>query len=161
MPRRGKRVILAQRVYTRWTHAEWAGSSAGRAPALQAGGHRFEPCSAYHLVNDRGVVVQLVRTPACHAGGREFESRRPRHFFKGRSFRGFGPFFLVPGDLLVVLSGDNVEEVAGGDAGWIKPVRYPSGKGRALIGLVATLGICLTASFFRLIALFYGRGDGF
>ena len=26
-----------------------AGSSAGRAPALQAGGHRFEPCSAYHL----------------------------------------------------------------------------------------------------------------
>ena len=25
----------------------WALSSAGRAPALQAGGHRFEPCSAH------------------------------------------------------------------------------------------------------------------
>ena len=28
----------------------WAGSSAGRAPALQAGGHRFKPCSAYHFI---------------------------------------------------------------------------------------------------------------
>ncbi len=25
-----------------------ANSSAGRAPALQAGGHRFEPCFAHH-----------------------------------------------------------------------------------------------------------------
>jgi hypothetical protein len=28
----------------------WALSSAGRAPALQAGGHRFDPCSAHHLL---------------------------------------------------------------------------------------------------------------
>ena len=28
---------------------KWAHSSAGRAPALQAGGHRFEPCCAHHL----------------------------------------------------------------------------------------------------------------
>src|SRR5690554_3755850 len=28
----------------------WAHSSVGRAPALQAGGHRFEPCCA-HQVN--------------------------------------------------------------------------------------------------------------
>ena len=56
----------------------WAISSAGRASALQAGGHRFEPCIAHHifLANKfltNGPVVQLVRMPACHAGGRRFE----------------------------------------------------------------------------------------
>ena len=49
----------------------WEHSSAGRASALQAGGHRFEPCSAHHLFF--GPVVQLVRTLACHARGRRFE----------------------------------------------------------------------------------------
>ena len=44
-------------------------SSAGRASALQAEGHRFEPyCS-----HQPGLVVQLARTPPCHGGGREFE----------------------------------------------------------------------------------------
>ena len=53
-----------------------AHSSAGRAPALQAGGHRFEPYCAHHLSGLSaycGPVVQLVRMPACHAGGRRFE----------------------------------------------------------------------------------------
>ena len=45
-------------------------SSAGRALALQARGHRFEPCNSHHI---HGAVVQLVRMPACHAGGRGFE----------------------------------------------------------------------------------------
>ena len=36
-----------------------ANSSAGRAPALQAGGHRFEPCFAHHSVLF-AVVAQLV-----------------------------------------------------------------------------------------------------
>ena len=50
---------------------KWSLSSAGRASALQAGGHRFEPYSAHHFFY--GLVVQLVRTLACHARGRRFE----------------------------------------------------------------------------------------
>ena len=46
-------------------------SSAGRAHALQAWGHRFEPCCSHQTF---GPVVQSVSTPACHAGGRRFES---------------------------------------------------------------------------------------
>ena len=63
----------------------WEYSSAGRAPALQAGGHRFEPCCSHHNQGEslgiNGPVVQLVRTPACHAGGRRFEPVPGRHLF--------------------------------------------------------------------------------
>ena len=55
--------------------ALWKHSSAGRALALQARGHRFEPC-CFH---QNGPVVQLVRTLACHARGRGFESLPGRH----------------------------------------------------------------------------------
>ena len=62
-----------------WSY-ERANSSAGRAPALHAGGHRFESCFAHLRVRgDRGAVVQWFRTPACQAGGRGFKSRRLRH----------------------------------------------------------------------------------
>ena len=57
----------------------WDHSSAGRAPALQAGGHRFEPCWSHHTRLQCGLVVQLVRMPACHAGGRGFEPLPGRH----------------------------------------------------------------------------------
>ena len=52
-------------------------SSAGRALALQARGHRFEPCCSHHY----GPVVQLVRMPACHAGGQGFEPPPGRQSF--------------------------------------------------------------------------------
>ena len=54
----------------------WEHSSAGRASALQAEGHRFEPCSSHQI----GLVVQLVRTLACHARGRQFEPDPGRHY---------------------------------------------------------------------------------
>ena len=60
-------------------HHMWTLSSAGRASALQAEGHRFEPYSVHHFY---GRVVQLVRMPACHAGGRRFEPVPGRQLFK-------------------------------------------------------------------------------
>ena len=67
----------------------WEHSSAGRASALQAEGHRFEPyCSHQRIQGIKrcpekyGPVVQLVRTLACHARGQGFESPSGRHFLK-------------------------------------------------------------------------------
>ena len=54
----------------------WKLSSAGRASALQAEGHRFEPYCSHHY----GLVVQLVRTLACHARGRRFDPDPGRQF---------------------------------------------------------------------------------
>ena len=54
----------------------WGLSSAGRASALQAEGHRFEPYCSHHY----GLVVQLVRTLACHARGRRFDPDPGRQF---------------------------------------------------------------------------------
>ena len=54
----------------------WKFSSAGRASALQAEGHRFEPYCSHHY----GLVVQLVRTLACHARGRRFDPDPGRQF---------------------------------------------------------------------------------
>ena len=45
------------------TEAEtWGCSSVGRAPALQAGGQRFEPAHLHHYFN--GLIAQLVRARA-------------------------------------------------------------------------------------------------
>ncbi len=74
-------------------HSAGANSSAGRASALQAEGHRFDPCFAHHVEKIQcGVVVQSVRMPACHAGGRGFESRPLRQQIQGLQPSGRNPF---------------------------------------------------------------------
>ena len=69
--------VSEQQVSSQRKPATWEHSSAGRASALQAEGHRFEPCCSHHF----GLVVQLVRTLACHARGRGFEPHPGRHLF--------------------------------------------------------------------------------
>ena len=43
----------------------WDHSSAGRAPALQAGGHRFEPCWS-HFSNKYADMAQLAEQLICN-----------------------------------------------------------------------------------------------
>jgi hypothetical protein len=43
-------------VLTSIQNKEWAGSSDGRASALQAGGHRFESCSAYQEIQGLSLI---------------------------------------------------------------------------------------------------------
>ena len=56
-------------------------SSAGRAPALQAGCRRFDPVIPHHFVNAQFMRPSslAVRMPPCHGGGRRFKSDLGRH----------------------------------------------------------------------------------
>ena len=57
-------------------------SSAGRASALQAEGHRFEPyCSHHKFLLHRMREWLSGRALPCQGKCREFESRLPLHFF--------------------------------------------------------------------------------
>ena len=40
---------------------KWGCSSAGRAPALQAGGHRFDPVHLHHFREEEGQVGETHR----------------------------------------------------------------------------------------------------
>ena len=40
---------------------KWGVSSAGRAPALQAGGHRFDPGTLHQRSQGYGPIAQLAR----------------------------------------------------------------------------------------------------
>jgi hypothetical protein len=43
----------------------WACSSAGRAPALQAGGHRFDPGHVHHFFSDRKELSRFISGSTC------------------------------------------------------------------------------------------------
>ena len=48
-------------------------SSAGRASALQAEGHRFEPYR-FHILKENGEIAQLARAHGSYPWCQEFES---------------------------------------------------------------------------------------
>ena len=57
----------------------WEFSSAGRASALQAGGHRFEPYNSHHFIKLNMREWLSGRASPCQGECREFESRLPLH----------------------------------------------------------------------------------
>ena len=76
--------IIAKQVTERTTNKPpetstiWNLSSAGRASALQAGGHRFEPCRSHSFSKDAnlifGEIAQLARAHGSYPWCRGFES---------------------------------------------------------------------------------------
>ena len=59
-------------------------SSAGRASALQAEGHRFEPCRSHSMNLSSviyGEIAQLARAHGSYPWCREFESPSRYYFF--------------------------------------------------------------------------------
>ena len=55
------------------TYTSWGLSSAGRASALQAEGHRFEPCRS-HILTKYGGIAQLARAHGSYPWCRWFKS---------------------------------------------------------------------------------------
>ena len=60
------------------TDTKWDLSSAGRASALQAEGHRFEPYR-FHILKENGEIAQLARAHGSYPWCRGFES--PSRYF--------------------------------------------------------------------------------
>ena len=54
-----------------WVPISWGISSAGRAPALQAGGHRFDPVMLHHSLQkpSLGEIAQLARACGSYPQG--------------------------------------------------------------------------------------------
>ena len=76
----------------------WNLSSAGRASALQAEGHRFEPYR-FHILKENGEIAQLARAHGSYPWCRGFESPS-RYYTKDESVnrvKGLQAFFYVAG----------------------------------------------------------------
>ena len=81
--------IIAKQVTERTTNkppetsAIWNLSSAGRASALQAEGHRFEPYR-FHILKENGEIAQFARAHGSYPWCRGFESPS-RYYTKDES----------------------------------------------------------------------------
>ena len=81
--------IIAKQVTERTTNKSpetstiWNLSSAGRASALQAEGHRFEPYR-FHILKENGEIAQLARAHGSYPWCRGFESPS-RYYTKDES----------------------------------------------------------------------------
>ena len=81
--------IIAKQVKERTTNKPpetstiWNLSSAGRASALQAEGHRFEPYR-FHILKENGEIAQLARAHGSYPWCRGFESPS-RYYTKDES----------------------------------------------------------------------------
>ena len=60
-------------------HCLWGHSSAGRAPALHAGGQGFDPPWLHHFFIFYGGIAQLARASGSYPAGRRFKSHRRYH----------------------------------------------------------------------------------
>ena len=93
--------IIAKQVTERTTNKPpetstiWNLSSAGRASALQAEGHRFEPYR-FHILKENGEIAQLARAHGSYPWCRGFESPS-RYYTKDESVNRerFTGFFML------------------------------------------------------------------
>ena len=94
--------IIAKQVTERTTNkspvtrAIWNLSSAGRASALQAEGHRFEPYR-FHILKENGEIAQLARAHGSYPWCRGFESPS-RYYTKDESVnrvKGLQAFYVA------------------------------------------------------------------
>ena len=94
--------IIAKQVTERTTDKPpetstiWNLSSAGRASALQAEGHRFEPYR-FHILKENGEIAQLARAHGSYPWCRGFESPS-RYYMKDESVnrvKGLQAFYVT------------------------------------------------------------------
>ena len=94
--------IIAKQVTERTTNKSpetstiWNLSSAGRASALQAEGHRFEPYR-FHILKENGEIAQLARAHGSYPWCRGFESPS-RYYTKDESVnrvKGLQAFYVA------------------------------------------------------------------
>ena len=86
--------IIAKRVTEKLLKPKtiWGLSSAGRASALQAEGHRFEPYRS-HVTKEYGEIAQLARAHGSYPWCRGFESPS-RYLTKGLKIQFYWVFGL-------------------------------------------------------------------